>query len=577
MKNIKTQIKKIGIFRLALPFVFFILAALVNFDAEYNYTIIKSVIGFIFVGLVAIYYLYKRKDTFGIDRLTFFAGSAFFVWVLIGCFYAPYKYAAASSMMDYLLYFFLFLIGLTWEWKQEDAIIWSISAVIACIIGIIEAIVPPKYPISMFGNPDFFAGFLIMPIFLSFYFLKKKWNVYGIFYLLLTFITLFILKTRSTLAAFVIGLFFVLFLIFRRREPFYIKWIGFIAGIIGFAILFPQIEYRFLHNIRYFIWKGTWRMILAKPFLGWGTGNFMNFYPYFRYRPYFLNPESTPLTNYPHNIYLELWSLHGIIGVVLFIAVIVIAVLACMRNRKYEESHWVIFLIPAIIGVAVDNILSINLSNPSTSMFFWFIIGSAGALAVRKYSFSSFFKSHFPVNKIFYWVIICVSFFLAGWTVYYTVIPDIYLKKAIAYRDIRFYRSAVNNYQKACNIDPYDVVAYYKMAFAYAQLGDYKKALSIYSFINKSLFPHFAQTDEDIGVIYMNLHNIPEAKKYFNVALWFDPYNVNVLDSLASISIIYYNDKEGAIGYLNRVIAINPKDRYANFVLGKLEKGRQKQ
>ncbi|MCL5674194.1 MAG: O-antigen ligase family protein [Candidatus Omnitrophica bacterium] len=573
MKNVKTETKKVDVFRLVLPFVFFVLAALVNFSSfpgEYNYTLIKSVIGSIFVSLVGIYYLYRKKNGFEFDRLTFFAGSAFFVWILIGCFYAPFKYAAAKYMENYLLYFLLFLVGLTWEWKQEDAIIWSISAVIACIIGIIESIIPPKYPVSMFGNPDFFAGFLIMPAFLSFYFLKRKWNVYGVIYLLLTFITLFILKTRSTLAAYVVGLAFVLFLFFRRKNPSYIKWIGFVAGIIGFSILFPQIEHKFLHNIRYFIWRGTWQMILAKPFLGWGTGNFMNFYPYFRYRPYFLRPEATPLTNHPHDIYLELWSQHGIIGVVLFIAVAVIAISSCLRNKKYEEFHWSIFIIPAIVGVLIDNILSINLANPSTSMFFWFIVGSAAAFSGRKYEFSVINK--ISLNKIFYGIIIFVSLFLAVRGIYYRIVPDVYLKKAIAYRDMGFYKSSVRNYKKACAIDHYDVIAYYKMAYAYAQMGKYGKALNVYQFINKSLFPHFAETDENIGIIYMNLHDGQEAEKYFETALWFDPYNVNVLDSLASISIMYDNNEKKAVEYLKEVIAIKPKDKYANFVLDKLEK-----
>ncbi|MCL5408509.1 MAG: O-antigen ligase family protein [Candidatus Omnitrophica bacterium] len=570
MKNIEKQIKKIDIFRLLLPVVFFGLAALVNFDYEYNYTLIKAVIGALFISLVFIYYLYKKRESFEFDRLTFLAGSAFFVWVLIGCFYAPYKYAAAKYLDDYLLYFLLFLVGLTWEWTPQDAVIWSISAVIACIIGIIEAITPPKYPISMFGNPDFFAGFLIMPAFLAFYFLIKKWNVYGAIYLLLTFITLLIVKTRSTLGAYVVGIIFVLFIIYRRKKPSYIKWIGFVAGIVGFAILFPSIELKFLHNIRYYIWRGTWKMIIAKPFLGWGTGNFMNFYPYFRYRPYFLKPEATPLTNHPHNLYLELWSQHGIIGLILFIAVVVIALSACLRNKKYEELKWTIFIIPAIIGVIIDNILSINMANPSTAMFFWFLIGSAAAMGGKKYYFP--FIKNISISKIFYGILIFISLFLAVWTTYYNIIPDIYLKKAIAYRDMGFYRSSVKNYKKAWQIDTYDVVAYYKMAYAYAQMGEYKKALGMYKFINNTLFPHFAQTDENIGILYMNLHNIQKAKKYFKTALWFDPYNVNVLNSLASINIIYYNNKKKAIEYLEKVIKIKPKDRYANFVLNKFQK-----
>jgi len=65
----------------------------------------------------------------------------------------------------------------------------------------------------------------------------------------------------------------------------------------------------------------------------------------------------------------------------------------------------------------------------------------------------------------------------------------VYLKEAIGQREAGDFPSAIENYQKACKINHYNVVAWYKLAYAYGRTGQYDKALNVYLNINNHLFP----------------------------------------------------------------------------------------
>lgn len=95
------------------------------------------------------------------------------MYILAGCFYAPVKYGAAQALENYLLYYLLFIAGMLWKWEKRDAFIWAASMVVASITAFVQYHIT-NYPISTFGNPNFFAGHLLMPIFLILYFVKKK-------------------------------------------------------------------------------------------------------------------------------------------------------------------------------------------------------------------------------------------------------------------------------------------------------------------------------------------------------------------------------------------------------------------
>ena len=130
---------------------------------------------------------------------------------------------------------------------------------------------------------------------------------------------------------------------------------------------------------------------------------------------------------------------------------------------------------------------------------------------------------------------------------------------------------AAGYYSAVCEANPYNYVGWYKLAFVYGKMGKLDSAERIYRHINRNLFPHFAKTDTNLGTIYMRRKQFEEALRYYAWAEWLNPYDVDVLNSTASIYIIHRRDHASAKRYLRRVLTIDPQNGYAVRVLKKLE------
>ncbi len=165
----------------------------------------------------------------------------------------------------------------------------------------------------------------------------------AIAYFIITFAALTLTKSRAALFAFTAASSYVSFLLLRNHKIRWLKYIGFVTIMIAAILIWNKIQTQFVHDIRYYIWKGTWNLIKSKFIAGWGTGNFIFFYPYFRFRDYFLRPQATPITNHPHCQYLEIWSENGLLGFVLFLLVIVTAFYHGLK-RHSQETEDIFFL-----------------------------------------------------------------------------------------------------------------------------------------------------------------------------------------------------------------------------------------
>ncbi len=551
-------------------FIFF-LGILLVFKPAYDYTIIKNLSGFLFCLFVSFHFLLTEKE-FEISRFIYFP-IIFFTHILISCFYATFKFEAAKNLENYLLYFLIFLISSNLEIDKRIFYIWIGIGLISAIIGISNFYGEKHYAISTFGNPNFFAGHIIMVLCLSFSNVLNWIYVEGKYDRFFKFLdisclffgvwALLVSQSRAAIMAFIIGISFVWF-IDNIEKKSSIKYIPLFILLISSFLLFPKIIVWYKTNIRYFIWRGTLRMILKKPVFGYGLGNFIFFYPYFRVREYFLQPESTPVTNHSHNEYLEIWSEMGIIGLLIFLSFIFSFIISAIRNKKSRK----IFLggiIGGIISVLLDNIFSTNLRNPSTSMYFWFLLGMTCRYINSK-------KIEIKFSKILWYAIFSVSLILSIFHSYYRIFPQIYYKNGISAKDSGYYTEAIENYLIVCKYNPYNYENWYKLAYVYGMVGDYKKAEQIYLYINKYLFPHFAKTDANLGTVYMKMQDMEKAFKYYKNAEYFNPYDEDVLCSIASIYLLYYNNIEKAIEYLNRVLKINPENVYANRTLSLLKK-----
>ncbi|MCM8760154.1 MAG: O-antigen ligase family protein [Candidatus Omnitrophica bacterium] len=552
------------IYKSVALFIFLFLGPLILFKPAYDYTTIKNVSGYLLCILISTIFVIEKKE-FTIETRTFVIFSGFALWLLVSCFISPFGYGAAQALENYILYFLIFLVALNIKLDRDDIYLWIFSGFIASVIALGNLIGPRRYVVSTFGNPNFFAGHLLMvfPLASALYLVGDNKKIDR--YLLLTCAILFflsILATKSR-AAILASLFSIATLIFLGYKRNGLKrYSGYIVLFIISVFLSPRFYQWFVTNIRWYIWRGTLKMIRLKPITGWGLGNFPFFYPYYRIREYFLQIESTPVTTQVHNEYLHIWVETGLIGLILFLTMIFIIIKANNTGEEKKDFDRMLLFgcIAGIMGVFVDNIFSTNLRNPSTAMYFWFLLGvSTGYIKNKK-------KIDFNISRYLWYTIGIVSFIMCVFTSFYRILPDIYFKRGVWAKEDGNLKEAIDNYSVVCILNPYNYEVWYKLAFAYGESGHLDKAEAIYLKINNYIFPHYAKTDYNLGVIYMRKGEYNKALFYYKWAEWFNPYDIDVLCTVASINIMFLNNIPNAVSYLDRVLTIAPKNEYANRV-----------
>ena len=590
-------------------FIFLFIGVLITFKPAFDYTIIKNIAGYGFC-LIASLSFFMQKKRLQMSAPVFYCFLCLAAWFLTACFYAPYKYAAAHSLEKFLLYFLIFTIAANISITRLWIYFWICAAFIAEIYGIKQGLGPTHYPVSTFGNPNFFGGHILMPAMLGVGLLtasirlKKQYaeTIMLSIFLILSIFVLFCLpaKSRAVMYGCLIG--FACFPVFaissKNKRSLFVKWCPLAFVTIFTASLYPKIEAFFKSNIRYYIWNGTRHLIFwkdpegivswtgllkvlpTKVFTGYGLGNFMHFYPYVRIREYFLQEESTPITNHPHCEYLEIWSETGLIGLLLFAALIALIIWYARKKntekplqqyREKSSGQDSVFqkmvtagMISGIIAVLVDNILSTNLRNPSTAMYFWFLLGIVAGTHRKKISFRF---------SRFLWISIALTgFVMAFFTWHYRIVPEVHLKKGIWAKDSKQYSAAEAHYLTTCERNPFHVVAWYKLAYVYGQLQQYEKARRVYLHVHRDLFPHFAKIDANLGTIYIQQKKMKQAMLYYQWSEWFNPYDKDMLCSIASLYLIEYKNKPEAKVYLQRVLQLDAKNKYANRIMKLLKK-----
>ncbi|GAI15712.1 unnamed protein product, partial [marine sediment metagenome] len=227
---------------------------------------------------------------------------------------------------------------------------------------------------GFFGNPGYFAGYLILPLSLtiSLFFASKDRNRKILFLIgiLAMGTTIIVTFTRGAYPSLGISLIFMFLLFLLSRGKSFIKenkknFIIILTAIIIIAFLFiiptplskpgtaiSQIKGRvsisglinvFSSGRRIAIWKFTGMMIKDHPILGSGIGTFK--YNDLRYQAKFFeqgdNRSIYPygLAEKAHNEYLQLWAELGTIGLAIFLWLIIAYFNYGIRYLKREKDE----------------------------------------------------------------------------------------------------------------------------------------------------------------------------------------------------------------------------------------------
>ena len=291
----------------------------------------------------------------------------------------------SEYLYDFFLYGVLSLFFISYI-RNYKAVLYYFS-IIAIINGIIYLPDPILNSYELSGGYMQFGFISMMPAFagsvvMLFYF-RKKWTVvFSIIFL----ISLFVFANKS---AFLCALVLLAtgYLLIRKGGKFSLSSImvlivmgliiyfnldkiisgGFdFATSIGFADSYSLRTFEALLagademvvGTRYDVWDEAIAMFNQKKLFGWGVGWFEKF-------------SEQP---YPHNIFLEVMVEYGILGLILFSAIFIIAVIRMARIKDFEKKVFTIF-----VFILWFLPLSVSLTFWKVSFFwmFWFLCFSS--------------------------------------------------------------------------------------------------------------------------------------------------------------------------------------------------------
>lgn len=376
-------------------------------------TITDIILGIlIFVFIINIIVFRESRENFVNSIIDFFTQKlSIFIIILLGIMiistiYAVDKGLALSESFRFLSYVFMyFIIKYEFNNKKQVNMLLNcfifISFLLSCI-GIVQYFTgfalaetfKRTYEFggsiritSTFSNPNAYGAYLILIIFplimLSIYEKNKNKKIVYVLLSLLVIANMLMTFSRNALLGFVLGL-LILSLIYSIKLIFALGGFGVLIFII------PPVFKRIIgirnlaqNELRIKLWKTALMMIKEHPILGVGNGNFVA-----RYNEYVNKYKELKYYNYKnypsHNSFLKVQSELGLIGIVSFAGVVIMALI---RVKKLYSTTKDNFHKAFYIGVMASMVAFLFMNSfdnlffvPKVTTYFWFLLATSEAL-----------------------------------------------------------------------------------------------------------------------------------------------------------------------------------------------------
>lgn len=343
------------------------------------------------------------KDALGLALLIFV------IIMFISVSYAKNKSLALSETIRFASYIMIFYtikfkLGEKSYIKKIIGALYCSTAVVA-IIGIYQYVTGGKGVAKEFktgfdytkvkipstlDNPNSLAAFMVIAIFPIIMMIiyeknKLKKGLYGLLTLIIFFNIVFA-YSRSAYVGVGVGL-FILILFYSY------KMLIIVVPILLFAVFNSKVRERILNItsnsqnfLRIKVWKTALKMIEDHPILGVGNGNFTERYDeYVKRYPYLEYGYS----HFPaHNSYLKVFSELGIIGIVNFCAIILLAIIHVKKfisvTKDNFYKHFFTGFFASAIGFLIMNTVDNLFFVPKVTTFFWVLLALSEAAYLRE-------------------------------------------------------------------------------------------------------------------------------------------------------------------------------------------------
>lgn len=470
---------------------------------------------------------------------------------------------------------------------------------------------------SSMGNPNFFAGFLVMAIPLSIVVLldwrRKNGNKLPLkTALLITLLCFQLLCLNFTYSrASWIGLFFglaIIAILWRKQLGKMRKIFKFTILVLFIALLFvfsfKAIEMRklALENLepletyglisktvkrivsvidlsdadaasRISGWKSAMEMIKERPLLGVGPDTLsINFRRYMF--PEFSRLIGKALANpaYAHNEVLQIAATMGIVGLLSYLWLLLSYFRTITKFPDLRQDPIVVGITASISAVLVNNLFSFH--TVTTATLFWLFLGFTSVLWSKERGEKSVSISiSRGIKWAIYSIIFVLNLFLIG--IFLRIYSaDVHFINGLASEARRRYDLAISEYQRAVEIAPWEQTYYQNLAKVCLNVAPVvpdetqkirllEKSVAVYK-THLELIPQDAMSHHGLGVAYMHMAEQLSNQSYYQLAqesfqrsIQMAPYFLEPYINLGTV-LYRLGRKEEALQSYDKALQVNP-------------------
>jgi len=436
-------------------------------------------------------------------------------------------------------------------------------------------------PMGTIGNPDFFAGQMLIPFFmlLAYTVFTKKHRVLALIALVINLACFIFTKVIGAYFGFAAGLAVfaagcavykadILKSFFRKYAKIIIAVSAvcvisavllFPAAKSGFASLYKEKKRSLVHRL--LMWEASLLMVKDSPLIGKGIGSYRLNYPY--YQGILLNDPKNSEYDYvvtwmPHQNYLLIAAETGIAGLGMFLLAIVLFFILCLdifiKKKRFE---------PVLFGImcGVTALLAASFFNTfynvaATTLYFFFFL-------FVPYMFTDG-SGAFPVKKQYLVFLLAASALLLFYMINgdaRTMASNVYLKKANKFEKNNMLKQAIDYYERIYTLKPVelcpqtDVAQFYYGAEAYRKAGYLEKAEENY-IKDLKLNPYCPEVNNMLGAVSGQLGKLEDSIKYLETAIFVAPHYEAAFTNLAT-AYMAKKDYKNAENTLRKYIRVN--------------------
>ncbi|MDD5102260.1 MAG: O-antigen ligase family protein, partial [Endomicrobiaceae bacterium] len=313
------------------------------------------------------------------------------------------------------------------------------------------------------------------------------------------------------------------------RKNLYIKiGILLLSLLLLFGIIYvSKLKIGFNSIAERFIWWKTAYLIFKENILfGAGLGNYSVLFKFFR-------TELVLNTLYAHNLFMQLLSDIGILGLVSFIYLIITfykKIIYEIKNNVYKYYYKIIAL--SITSFLFVNMLDYSFFIPANMIMFFIVFCSVFSVKTIK----------LKKERINTYLLTIIFLFFSVFIVK-PIIANVYYKKGIELYVSKQYKLAEENFLKSVKFDKKNPEYYYQLSNTNFAIFDEdrengKEYIDAAINFNKQaieLYNYGGQLRESLAYLYWNNNDKENAIKYIEEALKYDRFNPYIEEAYQQI------------------------------------------